>query len=134
MNEAGNSGNSISRRSIVRKAEAATERGLRIQAGKDGSATGGNLDFYTNQVARYRITTGGGHQWTTDGSFGTAFSYTFRDAVGMPMTASQLIKCAQYLNLYNLQMMGGIDVQTLYNIKRLKNCDKKKLNSQLYEN
>ena len=60
-----------------------TERGLRIQAGKDGSATGGNLDFYTNQVARYRITTGGGHQWTTDGSFGTAFSYTFRDAVGI---------------------------------------------------
>ena len=60
-----------------------TERGLRIQAGKDGSAAGGNLDFYTDGTARYRITTGGGHQWTTDGNFSTSFSYSFRDAVGI---------------------------------------------------
>lgn len=39
----------------------------------------------------------------------------------------------KYLNLYNLQMMGGIDEHTLYSIQRLKNCDIKKLNSQLYE-
>ena len=60
-----------------------TERGLRIQAGKDGSASGGNLDFYTNQTAKYRITITGGHQWTTDGSFSTSFTYSFRDAVGI---------------------------------------------------
>ena len=41
------------------------------------------LAFGTGTTARYKITENGSHQWTTDGSFSTSFTYSFRDAVGI---------------------------------------------------
>ena len=48
-----------------------------------GTSTSHPMIFRTANVAKYKITATGGHQWSTDGSFATSFTYSFRDAVGI---------------------------------------------------
>ena len=48
-----------------------------------GTTTSHPLILRTANTARYKITESGSHQWTTDGSFSTSFTYSFRDAVGI---------------------------------------------------
>ena len=62
---------------------------IRSSQAAAGTSCCGDLIFSTHHSGisgmtdKYKITASGGHFWTTDGSFSTSFTYSFRDAVGI---------------------------------------------------